>query len=496
MLNYMKEEMNMTLTENGAATYASTGSECLDLFATIGALRRESDREIVDRFIRAYVENADTAMKILFFSRDIRGGLGERRVFRTVFNWLADNEPASVRKNIEYVAEYGRFDDLLALMGTSCEKEMLSYLKDQFEKDILALENGDNVSLLAKWLPSVNASNSLTVNNAKKIVKAFGLTDEKYRKYLSALRAKLRIIENNLREKDYTFDYAKQPSRAMFKYRKAFARNDADRYRDFITRVNNGEVKLHADNVALYELVEPYLITDWYGTDKGYMKKITEDEKKALNATWESMTDFGGNENILAVIDTSGSMYCDAKPVPAAVALSLGLYFAEHNKGVFANHFIEFSRNPRLIELKGKTFADRLRYAASFSEVANTDLEAVFDIILKTAVDHKVSQDELPARLIIISDMEFDACVQNASMVNFKNAEKKYAEKGYKLPEIVFWNVASRNRQQPVKQNEQGVALVSGVTPRLFSMIAGGELSPYKFMMDIINGERYAKIAA
>ncbi len=150
MLDYMKEEMNMTLTENGAATYASTGSECLDLFAAIGALRRESDREIVDRFVRAYAENADTAMKILFFSRDIRGGLGERRVFRTVFNWLADNEPASVRKNIEYVAEYGRFDDLLTLMGTHCEKEMLSYLKDQFENDILALENGDNVSLLAK----------------------------------------------------------------------------------------------------------------------------------------------------------------------------------------------------------------------------------------------------------------------------------------------------------------------------------------------------------
>ena len=226
------------------------------------------------------------------------------------------------------------------------------------------------------------------------------------------------------------------------------------------------------------------------------MRPISEEEKSALNATWASLPDFGGEENALAVIDTSGSMYMDAKPMPAAVALSLGLYFAEHNKGIYKNHFIEFSKRPQLIEIKGDTFADRLRYAASFNKIADTNLEAVFDLILNSAVKNHVSQEELPAKLIIISDMEFNCCVENAELTNFKNAQKKYAAYGYKLPEIVFWNVASRNRQQPVTRNEQGVALISGATPRIFSMVAGGNLSPYTFMMEVLGSERYAVIAA
>lgn len=496
MLKNLEDAMNMTFTENGAVTYGSTGSDCLDLFASIGALRRESDEEILSRFIRAYTEDADTAMKILFFGRDVRGGLGERRVFRIVLHWLALNEPESVEKNLLYIAEFGRYDDLLALMGTSCEKQMISCLKTQFDKDLQAIGNGAPVSLLGKWLPSVNASNQETVKAAKRLARAFGLSEASYRKAVSALRAQIRIIENHLREKDYTFDYAKQPSRAMYKYKKAFMRNDAKRYQEFMTKVCRGEVILHADNVAPYEMVEPYLQTGWDWNGKCFMKNISNEEKKILNATWDSLPDFGGEENALAVIDTSGSMYCGGKPVPAAVALPLGLYFAQHNKGAFKDYFIEFSQRPQLIKIKGATFADRLRYVATFSEVANTNLEAVFDAILKAAVKNKVSRQEMPAKLIIISDMEFDACVDNSSAVIFQQAGEKYAAHGYRLPQIIFWNVASRNRHQPVKQNEQGVALISGATPRIFEMVAGGRLSPYQFMMDVLGGERYAKIAA
>ena len=492
----MKLEANRTLTENGAATYESTGSECLDLFATIGALRRESDVEIITRFTRAYTERPDLAMKLLFFARDVRGGLGERRVFRIILNWLAANEPASVKKNLEFIADYGRYDDLLSLIGTPCEKEMFALIKKQFSNDLEAMKKEEPVSLLAKWLPSVNASNEITKVYGKKTAKALGLSDAEYRKALSALRGRIRIIENNLREKDYSFDYEKQPSKAMFKYRKAFARNDGERYNAFINAVTKGEAVLHADNVAPYELVAPYLTAGWYGNGRSFMRDITTEEKNVLNATWASLPDFGSDENALAVIDTSGSMYCDLKPIPAAVALSLGLYFAEHNTGAFKNHFIEFSTRPQLIEVKGETFADRLRYVASFNEVANTNLEAVFDLILNAAVKNNVPQNELPAKLIIISDMEFDSCVDHASAVNFKNAEKKYVSHGYKLPQIIFWNVASRHRQQPVTKNEQGVALVSGATPRIFSMVAGGILSPYTFMMEVLGSERYAKIAA
>jgi hypothetical protein len=496
MLEYIKQEANTAFTENGAAAFASTGSECLDLFAAVGALRREEDTEIIARFILAYTENADTAMKLLFFARDIRGGLGERRVFRVILHWLAKNEPAAVKKNLEYIAEYGRFDDLLSLMDTPCEKEMQLLIQRRFGEDIKAMKANEAVSLLAKWLPSVNASNVNTVMRGKKIAKALALSDAKYRKALSALRARIHIIENNLREKDYSFAYEKQPSKAMFKYRKAFARNDGERYRAFTRAVVSGETRLHAGNVAPYELVAPYLDVARWDNGRSFMKDITPSEKDALNAAWVSIPDFGSEENALAVIDTSGSMYWDCKPVPAAVALSLGLYFAERNTGLFKNHFIEFSARPQLIEIKGETFADRLRYVASFNEIANTNLEAVFDLILKAAVKNDIPQEELPAKLIIISDMEFDCCVDDASAVNFKNAQKKYASCGYRLPQVVFWNVASRHRHQPVAQNEQGVALVSGVTPRIFSMVAGGILSPYAFMMEVLGSKRYEKITA
>lgn len=187
MLNYLKKEANIAYTQNGAVTDLSTMSDCLDLFATIGAIRAAGEQDIINRFVRAYTENADIAMKILFFGRDVRGGLGERRVFRVIINWLAENEPASLRKNIELIPEYGRFDDLVSLMGTPCEDDAVRVIHKQLQADIAA---GAEVSLLAKWLPSVNASNDETVRAAKHIAHRLGMTDREYRKTLVALRKK------------------------------------------------------------------------------------------------------------------------------------------------------------------------------------------------------------------------------------------------------------------------------------------------------------------
>lgn len=485
MLKYLKKEANSTVTENGALTHITTESDCLDLFATIGALRRESDSEIIDRFTRAYTENRDIAMKLLFFARDIRGGLGERRVFKVILNWLANNEPASVRKNLVHIAEYGRFDDILTLIGTPCEKEALDVLKAQFEADNSALANGGEVSLLAKWLPSVNASNRETIIYAKKIAKHFGLNDASYRKALVALRARIRIIENNLREKDYSFDYSKQPSKAMYKYRKAFIRNDEERYNQFISKVNEGSAKLHASTLMPYEIITPF-----------FRKNVSDDERKAINATWISQEDFGNDENTLVVIDGSGSMYGYGDPMPATVALSLGIYFAERNTGAFKNHFITFSEKPQLVEIKGEDILDKVRYCHSYNEVANTNIQKVFELILKTAIKNNLPESDLPSKIVIVSDMEFDYCAEGASLTNFARAKKMYEDAGYKLPDVVFWNVASRNRQQPVTKNEQGVALVSGCTPRLFSMIASGTMNPYAFMLEVVESERYSRISA
>ena len=330
------------------------------------------------------------------------------------------------------------------------------------------------------------------VRTASKDNAYLGMSDAEYRKTLVELRKKIRIIENHLREKDYSFDYAKQPSKAMFKYRKAFLRNDGERYNEFLEAVSSGEKQLHADNLAPYEIVRSALDANRWG----FNARLTDGEKAALNASWASLPDFCDNRNALAVVDTSGSMYCYDNALPAAVALSLGLYFGERNTGIFHNHFIEFSSRPQLIEIKGKTFAERLEYLCTFNEVADTNVEAVFDLILDAAVRNNVPQEELPETLYLISDMEFNACVRNASVSNFASAKRRFAEHGYRLPQIVFWNVASRNSNQPVTKNEQGVALVSGCTPRLFSMVASGDLSPYSVMMDIIKSERYAKISA
>ena len=399
MLNELKNEANRTLTENGAATLRSTGSDCLDLFATIGALRNAEDQEIIVRFARAYAEDRDLAMKMLFYSRDIRGGLGERRVFRTILKHLADVQPESVRKNLHLVSEYGRWDDLTVLFGTKCEKDAMAVIRDQLAKDLAALDAGENISLMAKWLPSVNTSNAAVVKDGKRIAKALGMKDAEYRRTLVKLRAKIRIIENNLRQKDYTFEYSAQPSRAMLKYRKAFRRNDDERYTAFLERVSKGEETIHTGTLYPYDIVE-----------KALRFNGDETERKALDVTWNALEDYAPQGNALCVIDGSGSMYWGGTPIPATVALSLGMYFAERCKGEFHNHFITFSQNPKLVEIKGKdlrveiaSVAVRKKKHQSFANPQTkkvkisvvSDVLKSFDEMLEENFYIKLSEDDL-----------------------------------------------------------------------------------------------------
>lgn len=371
-------------------------------------------------------------------------------------------------------------------MGTKCERVVLAYIKKQLETDCKALEAGESVSLLAKWLPSVNASNEDAIRQAKHIARALGMNDAQYRKTLSALRAKISIIENNLREKDYTFDYSKQPSKAMLKYRKAFLRNDGDRYDAFMSRVAEGTEQLHTGALMPYEIIHPFFVNGG----------VSDEERKAIDATWNAQEDFTDGENALVVIDGSGSMYGGSDPIPATVALSLGIYYAEQNTGAFHNHFITFSENPRLVEIEGKDILEKVRYCHQFNEVANTNIQRVFELVLKAAVKNHVPQEEMPSKIFIISDMEFDYCTEDCSLTNFEHAQKLFSEHGYRLPDLVFWNVNSRNRQQPVSVNDQGVALVSGCNARIFSMLKSGILSPFALMMDVLGSERYAAIVA
>lgn len=487
MLAYLKNGANRAYTENGAVSNASSMSDVLDLFATIGALRNAPEQEIVDRFIRAYAEDPDLAMKVLFYARDIRGGLGERRVFRVILKYLADHEPASVRKNLEFISEFGRWDDVLVLLDSPVEAEALAVIRRQLMEDLKALEAEQSVSLLAKWLPSVNASNQDTVAAARKVARSLGMSDEKYRKVLSRLRKALRILENDLRQHDYSFSYMAQPSRALFKYRKAFLRNDANRYSNYLDQVADGQAVMHTDALYPYDIIAPAVSG----------RALSEQERRAMDVTWKAQRDFARGENALVVMDGSGSMYWAAqKPLPASVAMSLAIYFAERNRGAFHNHFITFSENPRLVEIKGSDIVEKVRYVRSFNEIANTNLRRVFELILRVAVENQLPQEELPDTLYIISDMEFDSAVRGGDVTNFDWAKQEFQRYGYQLPQVVFWNVASRNQQQPVTMNAQGAALISGASARIFSMVAQGQLNPMEQMLHILGAERYAAIAA
>lgn len=492
MLEFLKKEQNKTFTENGGLTNLSSESACLDLFFFAGASRNSSEKDIEKAVTRAYAEDPEKTMKIIFFARDVRGGLGERRFFRVAVNTLAFTVPESVKANIKYFAEYGRYDDLCELLDTPCEDEAIAEIDKRLVLDIKAMKNNKPVSLLAKWLPSVNASSEKTARLAKKLCKKLGMYEKSYRQTLSALRKYTDIIENRLREKDYSFDYEKQCSGAMFKYRKAFIRNDLERYKAFLDSVKNGSAKLNADTLYPYDIVRKALCE----------KKLSDTERKSLDISWKSLTSRANdekNQNAIAVVDGSGSMTWgfDGNIRPIDAAISLGIFFAEHNTGAYANHFITFSSSPRLIEIKGRDIFEKVRYCASYNECSNTDLEKTFDLILRTAVNNHLKQKDMPARMYIISDMEFDVCAYGGNnLTMFEAQKKKFARCGYRLPDVIFWNVNSRGSHIPVTKTETGAALVSGNSPAVFDMIRSEEISPEKIMNDIIFSKRYECISA
>lgn len=492
MFNEMlKNESARTLTENGGIAYRTTSNECLDLFFKAGAMRNCTEEDISAAVIRAFTENETKTMKIIFYARDITDGLGERRFFRVAVRTLAGYAPGAVKRNIPNFAEYGRYDDLCALIGTPCEAEAVAEIKRVLDTDIrtLAVSPDSGVSLLGKWLPSVNASSKQTRNLARRIAALLGMSEPEYRRTLVALRKRIDLIENRLRERDYTFNYEIQPSGAMLKYRKAFHRNDEERYSAYITKVLSGKADLNAGTLYPYEVVRRCFDPD-----------MDAENKRSLEATWRNLTDTVADkhENALAVIDGSGSMTCcwpgSARPID--VALSLGIYFAERSKGEFANHFITFSRTPRLVEIKGSDIVEKVKYCSTYNEIANTDLEAVFRLILTTALKNKVKQEDMPSKLYIISDMQFDRCIEGGnSMPMFEAMKKRYEMYGYKLPEIVFWNVASRSDVMPVTMSDTGAALVSGSSANVFSMILKGKLDPAIIMEQVIFSPRYAAVS-
>jgi hypothetical protein len=455
-----------TFTENAMPTNSTTLDACVDFFASAGSARNWDRDAIIASFSKAMAEDPLVALRTLFYMRDVRGGAGERRLFRICTEYL-DASPKHRKHllaNLSHVPEYGRWDDLFAVGG----QQTLRLIREG-----LQAENG----LLAKWLPRKGQF-------ANKVRKFLDLTPKQYRKLIVALS---KTVEQQMCAKDWTgITYPHVPSVAMRKYNKAFLRNDETRFRGFLGKVARGEATINADALFPYQLFQAW--------------KRHEDQETA-EAQWSALPDFmkGNKERVLPLCDTSGSMDCNYGVgingvTPMDIAISLSIYVSERNEGLFKDTFMTFSARPTLQVLKGSLY-DRCAQLRNAHWSMNTDLEAAFKAILGAAVKHKINEDEMPTTLLIMSDMQFDECMRRSGADVMEMASEMYAEAGYKLPQVVFWNLNARQGKFPVQFDQSGTAIISGASPSILAAVLDGSiLSPREVMLRTVNSERYERI--
>ena len=516
-INGLQNASNFTYTENGAVTHKTTKSNLLDMFAMGAAMRTRSDEDVIVMFQKAYAENPVYALKCLFYIRDVRGGQGERRFFRTVMKHMARTETAAVMRNLKHIPEFGRWDDLYVFVGTPLEKEAFAFMKEQLALDVTC----KTPSLLAKWLKSENTSSQKSRELANKTRVAFGMNHKQYRKTLSVLRERINIVERLMSENRWDeIEFDKIPSRAGMIYKNAFARHDIERmkkdpavqsYADFAKDTTK---KVNAKALYPYECVSEAMKAmngnyGWYGSRNPVA--LDDTNRLMVNKYWDNLADYfnGATFNGMAIVDTSGSMCGSNADAPINVAISIGMYCAEKAKGPYANNFITFSSNPTFVEIEGVDFCDKVVRMSRADWGGSTNVEAAFDMMLDVAVKNHLSQSDIPENLIIISDMEFNSCVTSGarstdrwggygygrSSVNdtlFEAMAKKWRAHGYDMPHLIFWNVQARQNNIPMIGNGN-VSYVSGMSPSIFETIMSGKTG-YDLMMEKLNTERYACI--
>ena len=490
-LQHLKEETNLGYTENGAIKRNNTMNAVYDLFALGAAYRNRSDNDVLTLFSAAFEEDRDLALKCLFYIRDIGEGSGERRFFRVCFRWLSMKYPEIARKNLKYISEYGRYDDMwYATFGTPLEKDTLEFVKNLLTLDISCKAP----SLLAKWLPSENASSAKTKHNARVIKNYLGMTSKQYRKTLSFLRERINVLERLMSAGEWNkIEFDRIPSKAGFKYRNAFARRDmiAKKYEKF---AKDTTTKVNAKTLYPYECVQE--------ARKLYYAGLDNVDRLMINKYWDNLADYfnGASFNGIVVADVSGSMTCgNNNPLPIDIAISIALYCADKSVGPFSGNFITFESNPHLITVKGADFVDKVRNTMKAPWGGSTNIEATFDLLLNTAIKNNCSQSELPQNVLIVSDMEFDCCVTSRNYGNdystlMEKIEAKWNEHGYKMPNLVFWNCNARNDNIPMK-NKNGITFVSGSSPVIFQMVMSGKTAE-QLMLDKLLSDRYAAITA
>lgn len=469
-------------TTNGMSSNSSSLNNCVNLFFQIGAMRGNDKQQLINTFVKAYNEDALTAIKLLFWARDIRGGAGERQIFRDLIQYLANTKTSSLVKNLSLIPEYGRWDDLLVFIGTNLEADALNIIKAGLE---------DKHGLCAKWMPRPNVGNRERKRQANTLRKFLGLTPKEYRKLLVE---NSNTVEQLMCSKNWnTIEYSKLPSKAMSDYMKAFSKNDLVRFQEYLGSLEKGETKINAGAIYPYDVV----------------KNLKHGVAEGANAQWKALPNFlaDNQEFVLPVVDVSGSMNKAAggnKNVTCMdVSISLGLYISERNEGPFKDAFVTFSDKPKLQYLSG-SLSERYNQLARANWAMSTNLEAVFSLILDKAKASNVDEKEMPSMVLILSDMQFNAATNvrgygiNTSYWNptaQEMIEQMYTEAGYKVPKVVYWNLNASNGDVPVQFDKQGTVLVSGFSPSLLKdLLKGKDLTPISMMYDVVNSDRYAAI--
>ena len=450
-----------TRTINGMKTNASSMNALVDLSFAIGA---SCGKDMTKAFEKAIVANETLALRLLMWARDVRGGAGEREVVRKILTYMEKNHPAALERILPLIPEYGRFDDLLVFQTQTFKEKAYVIIGD-------ALRAGNG--LAAKWMPRKGPI-------AVEIRNFFGMSPKQYRKSLVALT---KVVEQDMCAKRWNMiEYSHVPSLAAARYQKAFNRNDPMGYAKYKSELATGEAKINANAVYPYDVIK----SGKFGGDHAVMQ-----------AQWDALPRYIGDELVLPMCDVSGSMGC---PVGGNgnlscmdVCVSLGLYLADKNTGPFKDMFLTFSARPSLNVLKGD-LRSKLRQLETADWGMNTNLHAAFDEVLRVAVRGKVKAADMPKYLLIMSDMEFDRCTQFDDSA-MQMIQRKFEAAGYEVPKIVFWNLNARAGNVPVKYNMKNVALVSGFSPSIMTAVLGAkDMSPVSVMLETLNSERYAAI--
>ena len=479
------EKNQKSFTENGAVGYSTTGHKLVDLNFAIPSFRDGIDCEL---FEESLAQDERLTLKWLLYLRDIRQGVGERKSFRDFVVHLAK---ANENLAIKFISccpfeEYGRWDDYIDIYFNVDNKYIKNIIAEkiiqQFKEDISNFHNGKNVSLLMKWLPSINASSFVTRQKAKEVMRIFGIEKEKYyRKILSSVRKYIDVVERKMSANQWSdIDYEHVPSKANLNYADAFMKHDWVRRREYLDSLKNGESKINADALFLHDIVRKYRYSDYDET---------------FEQMWKAQKKVEGFTDTIVVRDGSGSMCSsigNSNVRALDIADAITLYCAENNSGSYKNKFITFSSKARLISLiSKKTLYAKLNRLEKENDWSNTDIENVFNLILDTAIKNGTRQDELPKIVLIISDMEFDNIDVDDSEVLFEHIQRKFNDAGYDLPKLVFWNVNSRTNTIPLQQNKSGVILISGFSKNIMNMVMSSELDPYKALVKELEKPRY-----